>query len=112
MVKRLTLNGLDEIALFIISPVPGAAIFKEFKGYSGLSDLNFTPSWREDYEALNNFRLALYRSFLLWKLRYYPFKVLLQCVNFLTRHFETKMEMVPYKAIIGKFTEYFSTKIK
>jgi radical SAM superfamily enzyme YgiQ (UPF0313 family) len=110
LIKRLTLDGLDEIAIFIISPVPGSAIFKEFKGYSGLSDLNFTPSWREDYAELNRFRLALYRSFLWWKIRYHPFKILLQCTNFLNRHFETKMEMVPYKAVIWRWTEHFQSK--
>lgn len=108
LARRLTYEGLDEIAIFIISPVPGAAIFKELNGYNGLSELNFTPSWRADYAKLNQLRISLYRNFILGKLRYHPFKVLKQCVNFLRRRFETKMEMVPYKAIIWKLTEYFS----
>lgn len=106
LAKKLTLEGLDEIAIFIISPVPGSAIFSEFKGIPMLSELNFTPSWREDYKKLNAFRLTLYRSFLFWKLIHHPGKILHQCVNFLTHRFETKMEMVPYKALIWKFTEY------
>ena len=94
-----------QVAIFIISPVPGSAIFNEFQGYKGLSDLNFTPSWRSDYKALSQFRIHLYRKFLWWKLSRHPLKILKQCCNFMVRGFETKMEMVPYKAIVWKFTE-------
>lgn len=99
MVHDLTRNGVDEIALFIVSPVPGSAIFSEYSGYDSLSDLNFTPTWREDYEVLSRFRLELYRDFLLWKLRYHPHKYVRHAHNFARRRFETKMEMVPYKAL-------------
>ncbi|MFN8390795.1 MAG: radical SAM protein [Bdellovibrionota bacterium] len=98
MVERLVRGGLDEIAIFIITPVPGSAIFDQFSGYDSYSDLHFSPTWRVDYEELNRFRLALYRKFMLWKLRYHPFRLLKQPFNFLSRHFETKMEMVPYRA--------------
>lgn len=103
LVHDLTRQGIDEIALFIITPVPGSAIYEEFSGYKGLSELNFTPTWRSDYRVLRNFRLRLYRNFLFWKLKYYPFKVLRQVVNFLRRRFETKMEMVPYRALVYKW---------
>jgi anaerobic magnesium-protoporphyrin IX monomethyl ester cyclase len=102
LIKDLVRNGIDEIAIFIISPVPGSEIFKEFSGYKSLSELNFTPTWRDDYEMLNRLRINLYLSFLGWKLRYYPLKILRQGVNFLMRRFETKMEMVPYKALVYK----------
>nr|HPG31426.1 radical SAM protein [bacterium] len=45
LIKSLTKIGIDEIALFIIAPVPGAEIFGEFSGFNSLSELNFTPSW-------------------------------------------------------------------
>jgi len=102
LIKDLARNGIDEIAIFIISPVPGSEIFKEFSGYKSLSELNFTPTWREDYGKLNKLRINLYLSFIGWKLRYFPLKILRQGVNFLLRRFETKMEMVPYKALVYK----------
>lgn len=98
LVRELTRVGVDEIALFIITPVPGAALHYEFAGYENLSQLNFSPTWRQDYPRLNKFRLHLYGSFLLWKLRYHPRKLLRQPLNFLRRRFETKMEMAPYRA--------------
>lgn len=103
MVKALTRVGIDEIALFIVTPVPGSSIFEKFSGYSNLSDLNFTPVWRSDYKQLSDFRMKLYRDFLIWKCRYFPIKILKQALNFLMRRFETKMEMVPYRAIILKW---------
>jgi len=99
LVHELTKAGVDEIALFIITPVPGSAIHDRFSGYSDYSELNFSPTWRRDYNELNQFRLDLYRNFLLWKFRYYPGKIVKQSVNFLKRNFETKMEMTAYRAL-------------
>ena len=103
LVHDLTRVGVDEIALFIITPVPGSAIYEQLQGYKSLSELNFSPTWREDYQRLSRFRLRLYARFLLWKLRYHPLKLLRQPVNFLRRRFETKMEMVPYRAMVLKW---------
>lgn len=100
MVRYLTRQGVDEVALFIITPVPGSSIFSGLEGYGSLSELNFTPTWRADYPSLARFRLRLYRSFLLWKLLYHPVKLLAQPLRFLRRRFETKMEMVPYRALV------------
>jgi anaerobic magnesium-protoporphyrin IX monomethyl ester cyclase len=99
LVHDLTKAGICEIALFIVAPVPGAAIFEDFSGPSNYSQLNFSPSWRKDYKKINGFRLSLYLHFLIWKVRYHPVKFLRQPVNFLRRRFKTKMEMVPYRAI-------------
>jgi radical SAM superfamily enzyme YgiQ (UPF0313 family) len=100
LVKDLTRVGVDEIALFIITPVPGSSIHEQFSGYSTLSELNFSPTWRADFKKLSRFRFKLYVNFLLWKLRYHPLKLLRQPFNFLLRRFETKMEMVPYRALL------------
>ncbi|MBL6980205.1 MAG: B12-binding domain-containing radical SAM protein [Anaerolineales bacterium] len=105
MVHELTKQGVDEIALFIITPVPGSAIYDEFQGYASLSEMNFTPTWRSDYKTLSKFRLKLYAQFLWWKFRYYPGKIVRQSFNFLRRRFETKMEMVPYRALVLKWLD-------
>ncbi len=110
MVHDLTRNGVDEIALFIISPVPGSAIFEQFQGYRSLSELNFTPTWRADYPELSRFRRGLYARFLLWKARYHPGKILRQVGNFLGRRFETKMEMVPYRSLVFRWRGLFARR--
>lgn len=98
-VYRLTKIGVDEIAIFIVSPMPGSEIFDSFSGYSNLSQLNFSPAWRKDYKELAKFRFSLYISFILWKLLYHPVKFAWQPINFMLRRFQTKMEMVPYRAL-------------
>lgn len=99
LVHDLVRAGVDEIALFIIAPVPGSAIFDQYSGYGDYSELTFSPAWRGDYRELNAFRIRLYRQFLWWKLRYRPAKLARQPLNFLLRRFETKMEMTPYRAL-------------
>lgn len=100
LVRRLTREGVDEIALFIITPVPGSAIFGQLTGYTSLSELTFSPSWRSDHASLASFRLRLYGEFLWWKLLAHPERILRQPLNFLRRSFETKMEMAPYRAAL------------
>jgi radical SAM superfamily enzyme YgiQ (UPF0313 family) len=99
MIIRLTKKGLDEIALFIITPIPGSEIFENYNGYSSYSQLNFSPSWRDDYKKLNKIRIKFYLTFLVIKSTYFPLKILKQIINFINRRFETKMEMIPYKLL-------------
>ncbi len=99
LIYNFTKAGVDEIAIFIIAPLPGSEIFNEFCGYDDFSQLTFSPSWRKDYKELNKFRLMIYRNFILWKLRFYPGKLIRQPLSFLLRRFKTKMEMAPYRAL-------------
>jgi anaerobic magnesium-protoporphyrin IX monomethyl ester cyclase len=99
MVFEFTRAGVSEIALFIVTPVPGSDIFDEFSGYKNYSQLNFSPTWRQDYNKINHFRVKLYGEFLWWKLRFHPVSILKQPFNFLLRKFNTKMEMTPYRAM-------------
>lgn len=111
LIEHFTRLGVDEIALFTITPVPGSAIYKEFSGYKGLWELTFTPVWRDDFENLQHWRLKLYRTFLLGKLWFFPWKVLRQIWNFITCRFETKMEMVPYRAWVWTWAGIFAKKL-
>ncbi len=99
VIRRLAQSGTDEIALFIVTPVPGSDIFEAFTGYDDYSQLNFSPTWREDFASLSRFRLKLYLAFLLWKLRYHPRSLVAQPFHFASRRFRTKMEMTPYRAL-------------
>jgi hypothetical protein len=105
LVHELTRKGVDEVALFIITPVPGSSIYQEFEGFESLSELNFSPAWRADYAKLRLFRLRLYAWFLLWKFFYHPLKIFRQGINFVLRRFETKMEMAPYRAMALKILD-------
>ena len=99
MIFNLTKIGIDEIAIFIITPIPGSKIYENFEGFETLSNLTFSPIWRKDYKSLNKIRLQMYTIFLISKFIFHPIKILKQIYNFLNRNFKTKMEMVPYKVL-------------
>ena len=104
MVFDLTKRGIDEIAVFIITPIPGSNIYDQFEGYDSLENLTFTPTWRADYKKLVKQRLIIYSIFLFTKFFFHPFKIVRQIFNFFNKKFDTKMEMVPYKYLrITKF---------
>lgn len=98
LLKRLTRAGLDETALFIITPIPGSAIYDEFRGkFEHLSDLNFSPAWRSDFKSLNRWRKKMYVAFLTTKLLTRPLEFVAQAYRMATGSFQTKMEMVPVR---------------
>jgi len=99
MIFDLTKRGIDEIAVFIITPIPGSKIYEKFDGFNNLSNLTFTPTWRVDYKMLSKERFIMYSIFLLTKIIFHPIKIFRQILNFFTKKFDTKMEMVPYKVL-------------
>ena len=99
MIFNLTIKGIDEIAVFIITPVPGSKIYEKFEGFKSLSNLTFTPTWRKDYSKLYKERLIMYLIFLFTKTIFHPLKMFRQLSNLFRKKFDTKMEMVPYKVL-------------
>lgn len=108
MIFNLARNGVDEIAIFIITPIPGSAIYDQITGYKNYSELNFSPTWRNDYAKLFKIRLMYYAYFIILKTFFYPIKVLKQIIRFCTLNFQTKMEMVPFKYLKLSFLSIFS----
>lgn len=98
-VRRLVRADIDEIAVFIMAPVPGSAVFAEFSGYDDIAQLTFSPAWREDYMRLAQWRTRLYKTFLFDKLIRRSGACVRQSLRFITRRFETKMEMTPYRIL-------------
>lgn len=98
MVRDFVRMGVDEIALFIIAPLPGSALFLEMRGYKSYSDLTFSPSWRQDYALLRRWMFKLYALFLFERLVRHPYRFVKQMKRSLTGGYETKMEMTLKRA--------------
>jgi radical SAM superfamily enzyme YgiQ (UPF0313 family) len=99
-IQTLTRAGLDEIALFILTPVPGSFVFQEYYNINELNDvtlLTFTPTWRKDYKKYNKERKKLYLKFLFWKCKYQPLYIFKSVFHILLRQFKTKIEMTLYR---------------
>ena len=99
---RLTRVGLDEIAQFIVTPIPGTAIFSAFSGYENYSELTFSPKWRKDYDELHRVRINNYRLFFFNKLLFYPSQVLLMSWNIVRGRFRTKMEQALFRVTLWR----------
>lgn len=100
LVRRLARTGVDEVALFIITPMPGSRIYVPMGGADrAFEDLTFTPTWREDYGKLAAFRKRLYLEYFLVKALWHPQRTLGYGWSFLTGRFQTKVEMTLYRKL-------------
>jgi anaerobic magnesium-protoporphyrin IX monomethyl ester cyclase len=100
LVRRLARVGVDEVALFIITPMPGSRIFRLMGGAErSFDELTFTPTWREDYRRLARYRKAVYLQYALLKLLFHPWRALGYAGAFVTGHFKTKVEMTIYRKL-------------
>ncbi len=97
-IKKLLDNGLDEIAVYVFTPLPGAKLSEKVQGYTHYSQCTRSPTWRQDYKQIQKIRLRIYGTFFLHKLKN-PLKILREGVRFITKQFETKMEMSVYKQL-------------
>jgi anaerobic magnesium-protoporphyrin IX monomethyl ester cyclase len=99
-VRRLARIGVDEVALFIITPLPGSRIFRSLGGAEqAFENLTFTPTWREDYPSLAAYRKRVYLEYFLFKLIHHPLRTLGYAVSLATGRFETKVEMTIYRKL-------------
>jgi hypothetical protein len=95
---KLTLSGLDELVVFIMSPVPGSDVYKSYLGqFDSLSSLSFSPRWRRDFNSLLAWRILIYTVFLSLKFVRNPIRMINQLKNLLTGKYQTKMEMTPVR---------------
>ena len=96
---KLAKAGVDEVACYIITPLPGSKIFKKIFGYKSFSECSHTPTWRKDFKELYMFRVKFYIIFLFLKFIFYPKQFILMFYRLFTLNFETKMEMSFFKKI-------------
>ena len=100
LVFRLSIAGVDEIVVFMMSPVPGSDVYKGFTGqFDSLSSLSFSPRWRSDFYSLLVWRIVMYLVFLVTKFFRNPMRMLRQVRNLVTGEFQTKMEMTPVRGL-------------
>ena len=98
---KLCYRGVDEVACYIITPVPGAKIFSDEKlsGYKSLSECSHSPTWRSDFFQLYMYRVIFYSLFILIKIIFYPISSISLFLRIFTKNFETKMEMSIFKKL-------------
>jgi radical SAM superfamily enzyme YgiQ (UPF0313 family) len=93
LVERLVRLGVDDLSVFIWSPLPGAAAFELERGYGRLEDLCWTPRWRARYGVYEGARAGLYLRAFSVMVRARPLRLAASAMNVVTGRFETKGEM-------------------
>lgn len=103
-IKKLVKAGLDEIALFIMTPVPGSKVYEKVALKNRkISELTFSPSWRKEYGYLSKWRTKLVMTFLITKLIYHPVKLGKHLISLVSGNFNTKIEMTLYRLLQTHF---------
>lgn len=98
-IHKLVKAGIDEVSLFIMTPIPGSNQFNALSGYDNYSQLTFTPTWRPDFKKLSAFRTKLYVEFYLRKALHHPLLLAAQPFRVLSRNFKTKTEMTAFRTL-------------
>jgi len=104
--KKLMKSGLDEVAVYIFAPIPGAELSNALKGYSSFSQCTFSPTWRDDYKEINKYRFDMYKIYFT-RLIMNPSKSIKRVTGFITGSHKTKMEMSIKKQIKFWLLKYF-----
>ena len=93
LVDRLVELGVDDLSVFIWSPLPGAAAFDLERGFDRLEALCWTPRWRARYGLYEGARFGLYLRAISAMVRTRPAAVARSAARVVTGQFETKGEM-------------------
>ncbi len=100
LIRIYTILGIGEIAIFIISPMPGSELYKRFE--VDLSRISFSPTWRSDYKFLSYVRLYWYANFLVLKFIFHPLEFCKSAIRFFKKSFHLKMELAPFRSFQWK----------
>lgn len=101
--QKLLRVGLDEVAVFIVSPFAGSKLYRENRLTSEGSTqyFSFTPTQRTNFKKLSQRRSELIRSFFLYKI-FRP-QIWAQGLRSLFGVPQTKMENLPKRVIFILF---------
>lgn len=102
-VRKLARAGIDEIAVSIFTPIPGAKLGGSLLGFQHYSELSHSPMWREDYREVSKFRWLMYLNYFSFQFLYHPTKSFREVFGVLTGKVQTKMEMSLRKIILVRF---------
>ncbi len=69
-------------------------------------DINFSPTWRENYKTITRARIWVYLQFVFIKAFWHPIKFLHNIISIFTRKFEMKADMTAYRFLVDFWDRY------
>ncbi|OPL19711.1 MAG: hypothetical protein AVO35_01690 [Candidatus Aegiribacteria sp. MLS_C] len=100
LIRKLARKGLDEVVTFMLTPLPETAVEDLMPEGLEYEDINFSPTWRENYRTITRARIWVYLQFALLKLFFHPLKVIGNIRSVVTRRFELKSDMTVYRFLV------------
>jgi radical SAM superfamily enzyme YgiQ (UPF0313 family) len=105
-IRKLTILGMDEITAFMLTPLPDTGVSGLMPEGLEYEDMNFSPTWRDNYRQITLARLWIYANFAVLKLLFHPFQVLANVRSVLTRKFTMKSDMTVYRFAADLFDRH------
>lgn len=105
-IRRLARRGLDEIVAFMLTPLPETGVADLMPEGLAWEDINFSPTWRDNYRLITRARMWIYLQFAVLKLLHHPGKVLDNLASVILRRFRLKGDMTVYRFLADFWDRY------
>ena len=105
-IRKLTLLGMDEIVAFMLTPLPETSVADLKPDDIEFENINFSPTWRDNYKLITYARIWIYFQFALIKSVTHPIKVFLNIKSVFTRKFTLKSDMTVYRFLNDLWDRY------
>jgi radical SAM superfamily enzyme YgiQ (UPF0313 family) len=109
-IRRLARLGLDEIVAFMLTPLPETGVSDLMPEGLDWEDINFSPTWRDNYRLITRARMWIYLQFAVLKLLHHPGKVFDNLVSIVLRRFRMKGDMTVYR-FLADFWDRYSRRV-
>ncbi|MCK5785089.1 MAG: B12-binding domain-containing radical SAM protein [Candidatus Sabulitectum sp.] len=96
-IRELIVLGMDEIVAFMLTPLPETDVADLKPDDIEFENINFSPTWRDNYKLITYARIWIYIQFAVIKTITHPVKVLRSIAALFTRRFSMKSDMTVYR---------------
>lgn len=109
LIRRLVRLGLDEVVTFMLTPLPETAVAGLMPEGLEYEDMNFSPTWRENYGRITWARRWIYIQFFTLQAVWHPGKLVRHVYGILTRRFRMKGDMTVYRFLVDLWDRHIRT---
>ncbi|NLP05698.1 B12-binding domain-containing radical SAM protein [Candidatus Fermentibacteria bacterium] len=104
--RRLVRAGLDEVVTFMLTPLPETAVAGLMPEGLEYEDINFSPTWRDNYDLVTRARRWMYLQFFLLQALWHPGKLIRNLFCLFRRRFTMKGDMTAYRFLVDLWDRY------
>jgi anaerobic magnesium-protoporphyrin IX monomethyl ester cyclase len=105
-IRKLTREGMDEIVAFMLTPLPHTQVADLKPDDIEYENINFSPTWRDNYRLITRARIWIYLQFYMIKIILHPVMIFRSMLGVITRRFAMKSDMTVYRFIIDLYDRH------